>query len=145
MKHKEHVRELFPDPPDPEYWNQKAREGWKLVSAEWEREVEPAGSEATWVEEIPYGLKVGEDAMHLVENPGEREALTVMLEMIVADKPLSEVAEWVNNRGLRTRSGAKWTQVDIFELLPRLVEVTPLIYPTHDWAERRDRLLRHVK
>jgi hypothetical protein len=145
MKGTERVREVFRIMPNVEYWSEKAKEGWKLVAAEWEREIEPASKEAQWVEEVPYGLKVDEDCRHLIENQEEKEALTLMLEMIIADKPLSEVAEWVNNRGFRTRSGAKWTQIDIFELLPRLVETASRIYPTKEWSERRERIFRHIR
>ena len=142
MKRKERMREVFPAPPAHEYWSVKAREGWRLVAAEWEREKERESTEAAWMEEVPYGMKVGEDCLHLVENPEEKEALTLMLEMLIADKPFSEVAECVNARGFRTRSGAAWTQVDIFNLLPRLVEVASRVYPTHDWAERRKRIYK---
>ena len=142
MKRKERMREVFPAPPTHEYWSIKAREGWRLVAAEWEREKEREGTEAPWMEEVPYGMKVGDDCLHLVENPEEKEALTLMLEMLVADKPFSEVAECVNDRGFRTRSGAAWTQVDIFNLLPRLVEVASRVYPTQEWAERRKRIYK---
>ena len=142
MKRKERMREVFPDPPSPEYWESKAREGWRLVAAEWEREHEREGRETPWMEEVPYGMKVGDDCLHLVENPDEKEALTLMLEMLVADKPFSEVAECVNARGFRTRLGAAWTQIDIFNLLPRLVDIAPRVYPTHDWAERRKRIYK---
>ena len=87
-------------------------------------------------------MKVGEDCLHLIENSTEKEALVLMLEMIVADKPLSEVAEWVNGRGFRTRAGREWTQLDVFNLLPRLVEAASRVYPTQEWAERREKLFR---
>jgi len=142
---KERSREVFGELPSPEYWSRKAKDGWRLVAAEWERDAEAVGTSAAWVEEVPYGMKVAEDSLHLAENPPEKEALILMLEMIVADKPLSEVAEWMNNRGFRTRSGTKWTQVDIFNLLPRLVEVASRVYPTQDWSERREKLFRLVR
>ncbi len=145
MKRKECMRDTFPAPPSPEYWSNKANEGWKLVAAEWERDAGSAGSDSPWVEEIPYGMKVGSDCLHLVENPEEKDTLIFMLEMIVADKPFSEVAECVNARGFRARSGAKWTQVDIFNLTPRLVEVASRIYPTHDWSERRKGIFKLVR
>jgi hypothetical protein len=142
MSQREHSREVFSEPPSQEYWSRKAKDGWRLVAAEWERDSEKASAGTIWVEEVPYGMKVGEDNLHLIENPKEKEALILMLEMIVADKPLSEVAQWVNNRGFRTRSGAKWSQLDIFNLLPRLVEVASRVYPTQDWSERREKLFR---
>ncbi len=142
MDRKERLREVFQEPPNQEYWSKKAKDGWRLTAVEWERDEESAGIGSAWVEEVPYGMKAGEDTLHLVENPAEKEALTLMLEMIVADKPLSEVAEGMNSRGFRTRSGAKWTQIEIFNMLPRLVEVASRVYPTQDWSERRERLFR---
>ncbi len=145
MPKRERSRETFSEPPSQEYWSRKTREGWRLVAAEWERDAEAAGVGAPWEEEVPYGMKVGEDRLHLIENPEEKEALVLMLEMIVADKPLSEVAEWVNNSGFRTRAGKQWTQVDIFNMLPRLVDVASRVYPTRDWSERREKLTRLVR
>ncbi len=142
MVNKERTREVFSEPPGQEYWSRKARDGWRLVAAEWERDSEAAGTGAAWAEEVPYGMQVSDDLLHLVENPAEKEALITMLEMIVADKALSETAEWVNDRGFRTRAWAKWTQLDIFNLLPRLVEVASRVYPTQEWSERREKLFR---
>ncbi len=145
MHEKERSREVFSEPPGQEYWSGKAKDGWRLVAVEWERDREAGAAGTSWVEEVPYGMKVAEDSLHLTENPAEKEALILMLEMLVADKPFSEVAEWVNNRGFRTREGAKWTQLDIFKLLPRLVEVASRVYPTQDWSERREKLFRLVR
>ena len=140
MKRKERARDVFSAPPDTGYWSDRTQQGWRLVAAEWEREIEQPAEEPAWIEEIPYGLKVSQDCHHLVENPEEKGALVHMLELIVADQPLSEVADSLNRSGFRTRSGGKWTQIDIFELLPRLVEVSSRIYPTFDWSERRNRI-----
>jgi hypothetical protein len=142
MNRRERKRDIFPAQPSQDYWENKQKDGWKLVAAEWEREAEPATSDAPWVEEIPYGMKVGSDSLHLVENTEEKRALVLMLEMIVADKPFSEVAERVNSAGYRTRAGALWSQVDVFELMPRLVEVASRVYPTHDWSQRRKGILK---
>ncbi|MBZ5500151.1 MAG: hypothetical protein LAP85_27465 [Acidobacteriia bacterium] len=142
---KDRMRDVFHAPPSTEYWDAKTREGWNLIAAEWERDAGTAGTEGPWIEEVPYGMKVAGDCLHLVENAEEREALVLMLEMIVADKSFSEVAECVNNRGFRTRAGTKWTQVDIFELMPRMVDVASRIYPTDDWLERRKRIFKFAR
>lgn len=145
MGSKEHKREVLPSMPDADYWENRSREGWKLVAVEWEREGADADGDAPWVEDVPYGMKIGADCLHLVENPEEKEVLIFMLEMIVADKPFSEVARSVNARGFRTRAGADWSQVDIFELMPRLVEVASRIYPSHEWSERRKGLFNAAR
>ena len=139
---KERAREVFKELPAPDYWARKANEGWKLVAAEWERVEEKAAPGEAWIEEVPYGMKVGEDGLHLFEHPTEKEVLILMLEMIVSDKPLSEVADSVNRSGYRMRNGMKWTQIAIFNLLPRLVEVASRVYPTADWSDRREKIFR---
>ena len=55
-------------------------------------------------EEIPYGLQVAKDCRNLEENPVEKAAMMAMLAMIVEDRPLSQVAEGLNQRGFRMRS-----------------------------------------
>ncbi len=140
----EHVREVLSSPPAAEYWQEKAAEGWRPVAIEWEREIEGADSEGPLKEEVPYGLQVSDDCLYLEENPAEVEAMRLMLEQIVADRPLSAAAEELGRRGYRRRSGAKWTQVTVFNMLPRLVEVAPRIYSSQEWSEKRHRLRKVV-
>ena len=71
------------------------------------------------------------------EDPEEKEVLTLMLEMIVEDKPLSEVAAGLNRQGLQTRFGTAWSQINVFYMLPRLIEVAPQIFSSETWRERR--------
>lgn len=134
----ERVREEISGPPTPEYVRQKAEEGWRLSAIEW---VRPCSTEALDAgelkQEIPYGLRVSADCRHLEESPEEKEAMVLMLEMIVEDKPLSLVAEGLNGQGLRMRSGTPWTQTAVFYLLPRLIEVAPSIFSSSEWRERR--------
>jgi len=77
--------------------------------------------------EVPYGLRIAADCLYLEENPIERQALELMLDLIVTDQSLSQVAEELNRQGFRTRPGLKWTQVAVFNMLPRLVEASPQI------------------
>ena len=60
-----------------------------------------------------------------------------MLDLIVDDRPLWEVAEEINAQGLRNRRGEEWSQSQIFDLLPRLIEVAPDVFGTDDWAQLR--------
>lgn len=145
MTRSERVREVLTSPLSEDYLRQKADEGWRAVAVEWERGVE-AGQRPTQlpVEEVPYGLRVAEDCRHLIEDPGEVEAMALMLEQIVADKPLSSVAEELNRRGFRRRDGMRWTQVSVFNLLPRLIEVAPRIYSTEEWSEKKRRLRKII-
>ncbi len=143
MARKEHFRDVVAGMPDAGYWQEKADQGWELSAIEWVREVSAGeSSQVVLRQEVPYGMQVSEDCMHLVENPQEREALTLMLGELIADKPLSEVAKSLNQHGFRTRKGVKWDAAAIFHLFPRLIEVAPQIYPTEDWADQRRQLFR---
>jgi len=96
------------------------------------------------MEEIPYGLRVASDCTRLEENPSEREILVQMMELIVQDNSVSEVAKELTGKGLRTRGGQPWTPVAVFNMLPRLIEVGPKIFSSEEWEERRERVLRAV-
>ncbi len=138
MAKSERVREVLSTPLTPELLEEKARQGWFAVAVEWQRS-EPQAAAAELREEVPFGLKVAEDGRHLIEDPAEIEALALILEEIVADRSLSTVAEELNRRGFRRRDGARWTQVAVFNMLPRLIEVAPRIYSTEEWSERESR------
>jgi hypothetical protein len=134
------VREVPSGPLTPDYVSQKAKEGWKLTAVEWEREVEePAGS---MTEEVPYGLRVSPDCSHLEENAAEKQALIQMMDLIVQDAPLSLVAEELNRKGYRTRSGANWTPGSVFDMLPRLIQIGPRIFSSTEWTARTRHLFR---
>jgi hypothetical protein len=138
MSPKERLRERLAGDLSPEQIQKRAHEGWRMVAVEWERASDAASGEAGRLKEaIPYGLRVSDDNHHLEEDPREKEALTLMLEMIADDRALSEVADGLNVNGLPTRDGADWSQIDVFEMLPRLVEVAPQIFATERWKARR--------
>jgi len=138
MAKTERIRELVRGPLDPEYVKQRSEAGWELVAVEWQRpaeggEQEPARSAA----DVPYGFQVAHNCLHLEENPSEMEALTLILELIVQDRSLSNMAETLNQRGFRTREGTKWSVVGVYNMLPRLIEVSPRIFAKEAWIERR--------
>ena len=97
-----------------------------------------------YAEEIPYGLQVSTDCTGLVENAAEREVITLAVDMIVQDCPLSKVASELNSRGWRTRSGNPWTPTDLFSLLPRMIQVGPKLFTSEQWTTRRQKLPRVV-
>jgi hypothetical protein len=146
MGRTERLREAAKSPLELNYFTERAAAGWRLVAFEWEREVPgEAPAEAPRQERltpVPYGLRVSDDCLHLVENPLEMQVLTLMMEGIVQDFPLSRIADELNRRDLRTREGHAWTQVSVFQMLTRVIEVAPQVHPTEDWAERRKRLER---
>ena len=143
MPKHEQVRELVSGQLDPEHVRKRVEAGWKMVAVEWQREVEGSGGNGNGVrEEVPYGLQVADDCFHLVDNPREREALVLMMDLIVQDHPLSFVARELNLKGYRTREGAPWSQVSVFNLMPRLVDAGPRIFSSEEWEARRKRLVK---
>lgn len=141
----ERIREVVTGTVDPEQWKQKTDAGWKLVALEWRREIEGEEPErAIIMEEVPYGLRVASDCNRLEEDPDERNVLVQMMELIVQDNSVSQVAVELSRRGLRTRDGRPWSPVHVFNMLPRLIEVGPKIFSADEWEERRERLFKAV-
>ncbi|MGH9774412.1 MAG: hypothetical protein ACRD50_05630 [Candidatus Acidiferrales bacterium] len=138
----ERVREPLRGAPDTEHVRRMEEAGWKPVSLEWEREV-PGGDEAQRrLEEVPYGLRVAGDCLHLEDDPVEMEVLQVLMEMIVKDVPFSRMADELNGRGFTTREGKGWTAVAIFHIFPRLIDSTPRLFATEEWNARRKEIAR---
>jgi len=135
----ERVRREVKSPLDRDEIQRQAEQGWKMVAVEWEREL-PEEQSQKLSEEVPFGLQVSDDPGRLQENPVEREALFLMMELTIQDGPYSLIAEELNRRGYRTRHGMKWTPISVFQMLPRLIEVGPQIFATEEWQERRKKL-----
>jgi hypothetical protein len=140
----ERIREVLSKPLEPEYLKLRAEAGWQLVAVEWEREVEePQKAPHHALEEIPYGLRVSDDCLHLVENPSETQVLIQMLDGIVQDLPFSKIAEGLNRSGLRTRSGTKWEPVLVYNMLPRLIQVGPRILSSEEWQAQKKQVVNY--
>lgn len=120
----------------------REREGWKLVALEWERDAE--SDAAPPQVDVPFGLRVAGDCRHLEEDPDEMEALTLGMELLVSECPFTRISDELNRRGHRTREGTAWTPVLVFNLLPRLIEVGPRIFPTEEWAQRREKIFKRI-
>ncbi len=139
MRKLERVREEVSGPLSQAYLEQKARDGWTLAAVEWERE----SDEATGVRrhEVPYGLRVSDDCLHLEENAEEQAVMVAALDLLVQDCPMSRVAAELNRLGYRTRRGNDWTPAAIFDLLPRMIEAGPRIFTSPEWTTRIRRLV----
>jgi hypothetical protein len=140
MPRTERIREAARSPLELGYFTERAAAGWRLVALEWERDVPGELEPARKLAPVPYGLRVSDDCQHLEENPLEMQVLKMMMEFIVQDFSLSRIAVELNRRDLRTREGALWSQVNVFQMLTRVIEVAPQIHPSEDWAERRKHL-----
>jgi hypothetical protein len=88
---------------------------------------------------VPFGYRVAADCEHLEISPEEQEVLAVIAEVIVRDRPFSQIPIELNQRGLRTRGGTPWDRITVFNLLPRLIEASPAIFAGEDWPARRQR------
>jgi len=145
MARVERIRELIRVSVGPEYFKEKTEAGWKLVAVEWQREIEGGLEEPhTFIEDVPFGLRVAADCQHLEEDPRERDILVLMMDLIVQDQPLSKVADGLNQAGFRTRQGSPWSPVSVFNMLPRLIEAGPHIFSSEEWTARRELLMRVV-
>ncbi len=141
MSKSERVRERISGVPSEQYFQLRQSAGWKLIAVEWERE----SSEARAVEEeVPYGLKVAPDCVHLQYEPGEMAVLMLLMELIIQEFRFPRIAAELNQQGYRTRRGEPWNEVAVFNLLPRLIEVGPHMFSTNDWRMRREKLQKFI-
>src|ERR1700689_704971 len=144
MAESERIRESLQSPLDATYMKQREQAGWKLGAVEWERAAAtvpaPPAEPAPSLEDAPFGLRVAGDCEHLEQNPAEMQFLLSMMELIIQDISLVKVAEELNRKGFRTRKGAEWGPVAVFNMLPRLIELTPTIFNNEEWLERRKHL-----
>lgn len=136
------IRELIAGPLTIDYFMKKAAEGWRVSSIEWVREVADSRQDTILEvtpapDEIPYGLRIAQDGMSLEHHPLERTVLLLILEEIVKEKRITEIATDLNSNGYRTRQGAVWTAPAVFELLPRLIEAGPALLKSPEWTQRR--------
>ena len=128
-----------------DYFVRRAAEGWKLAAVEWVREAEaPVAGETRTFEtgpardaRLPYGLQLSPEGSRLEENPLEMTVLLLILEQIIQEKRITEIAAVLNQSGFQTRDGHVWSATAVFNLLPRLIEVGPAVLKSSAWHERR--------
>ena len=143
MAKNEKVREHMTGIPPEQYFQVRQSAGWKLVAVEWER---VSGAErATTTEEVPFGLRVAADCVHLQYEPGEMAVLMLMMELIIQEFPFSRIAAELNQQGYKTRGGENWNEVAVFNLLPRLIEVGPHMFNSNEWVVRREKLQKLMR
>jgi hypothetical protein len=146
MAHFERIRDVISGPFSPDLIKQRGAAGWQLVSIEWRRELpgDAPISEGAFDEDIPYGLRISDDCSRLEVEPREHQALVLMMEMLVQDFPLSSVVSDLNEKGFRTRAGKPWSRISVFNMLPRLIEIGPTLFPTTEWEQRRQKFAKMV-
>ena len=148
MQKFERVHETVIAWPDSDHLKQREAAGWRLVAVEWEREVipeipkKPDAASGASREEIPYGLRIASDCLHLEENPSEMEVLKFLAELIVQDASFTSMADALNRQNFRSRDGNLWNAAAVFKLTPRLIEVAPRILSGSEWESRKKQFTR---
>jgi hypothetical protein len=132
----EHFREMLEGSLDASHIEKMKTAGWKPLAIEWERATPGAAEGKQSHEEIPFGVQIAKDCARLEENPAEMRILFVMMELVVQDASLTRIAEELNRRGYKTRSGNDWTPLSVYNVFPRLVEVSPRIFSDESWVSR---------
>ena len=142
MAYFERIRDVVSGPFSSAIMQQRMAAGWQLVSIEWRRELpdNEAPSEGAFNEDIPYGLRISDDCQRLEIDPRENQVLLQMMDLVVEDFSFSSIASDLNEKGFQTRDGKRWTQISVFNMLPRLIEVGPRLFSKEDWKTRRQRL-----
>jgi len=140
---KQSIRDLITGELSLEYFAKRFGEGWKVASIEWFRESSEAAEALPKVAQIlseqtalPYGLQIAESGI-VQENPLEATVLLLILEQIIREKRIQEIANELNHQGYSTREGAPWGPTDVFNLLPRLIEAGPSLLKSTAWQQRR--------
>lgn len=136
----ERLREAVHGKLDLDDMQRKYAAGWRLAALEWEREAasdEPSATPQGNLHELPFGLRIAPDCMHLEEEPTEMKALHTLMELIVQDISMQRMADELNRAGYVTRSGKPWNAVSVFQIFPRLIELTPQIFHEQGWGSRR--------
>jgi hypothetical protein len=67
--------------------------------------------------DLPYGLALGADGEHLVENPEEQKVLSTARTLRGAGLSLRSVASELNAQGFRSRTGKQFGHMQIARML----------------------------
>lgn len=121
---------------DLEDMRRRQQGGWRIAAIEWEHDAPDAVPPRNDVP-VPFGLRVASDCHHLEEDPVESQVLRTIMQMVVHDRPLSQIAAELNGRGFKTRAGQPWNPADVFRLMPVIVESGPRIFSDPGWASAR--------
>jgi hypothetical protein len=130
-----------------DHLRKRKADGWRPTAIEWVRPAEGQGSRPLrgGGHEVPYGFRISSDCRGLEQDPDETAVLLAMLEQIVQDRRFTQIAEELNRRHFRTRSGHTWTSAAVFELLPQLIEVGPTLTKSAEWHERRLQIVKRAE
>ncbi len=139
------IRDLVSEALTFDYFEERLKAGWIPVAVEWLKPSEILKPQPGTPIDPPYGFRIASDGQHLETNPEELNVLYVMLEEIVRDRRFTQIADELNKRMLRSRSGRKWTPSAVFELFPALIEAGPLLTKSEEWIRRRSNVLNRAE
>lgn len=144
MAYFEKLRDAISGPFSTDLVQQRTAAGWQLVALEWRRELpdSEAPAENAFPEEIPYGLRISDDCKRLEVHPEENKVLLFMMELLAQDFSYSSIVSDLNERGFSRRDGRQWTRVDVFNMMPRLIEVGPRMFHSREWERMREQLAK---
>jgi hypothetical protein len=137
-----YLREQLTQPITLEYFSRRLAEGWTLSAIEWTK----LASEKDLLEradashEVPFGERIADDCKHLLEDPREMEILSIIYDGVLSGYRPGQIAANLNERGYRTRYGSVWSATAVFELMPRVIEVSPELQKRPEWPVRRTKL-----
>lgn len=134
------LRDLMTEPLTMDYVKRRMDDGWVVSAVEWVKSAESQTGADHLIDDVPYGQRVSPDCTHLTEDPSEMEVLFLIYEKVVAGWRPANIAADLNTRGRRTRRSAPWTPNAVFDLMPRLIELSPRLQLRPDWPSRRARL-----
>ena len=139
----ERIRDVISQQLTLQYFHQRIAAGWAVAAVEW---VKPSATaeepipESAPLEEVPYGQRIAKDCGHLTDDPYEMTVLVLIYEKVVSGWRPTQIAGHLNNHGLRARGSSSWTAAAVFDLLPRLIELSPKLQSRPDWPARRAKL-----
>jgi hypothetical protein len=135
----ERIRDVISGPFSPSIIDQRTSSGWQLLSIEWRRELpdSEAPTRGAYPDDIPYGLRISDDCSRLEIDPTENQVLSHMMNLLAQDFPYSSIVSDLNEKGFRTRDGSLWTRVAVFNMMPRLIEVGPRLFPAEHRSKRK--------
>jgi Recombinase len=134
------IRDLIIEPITMDYVKRRQADGWVAAAVEWVKSSESEASKREakpQLDEVPYGQRISADCRHLMDDPREMNLLTLIYERVVAGWRPARIAIELNKDGHHTRSGAQWTPAAVFDLMPRLIELSPKFAGRPDWPSRR--------
>lgn len=134
-------REKVSQPPTVDYFRQRLSEGWALAAIEWKRIAdEPEEPDGPDFEDVPYGQRVAGDCGHLTDDKREMEVIAFIYDGVIGGTRPAAIAAALNQRGYATRNGLPWNAASVFELMPRIIELSPKLQKRPNWPAHRTQL-----